>query len=250
MPLPLGLIGSGAISTSLARLAVAAGLDVVLSNSRGPETLGDLVDTLGSHARAATPAEAARVGDLVVVSVPLTALGLLPVDALNGKIVLDTGNCCPQRDGRPGSTPTRSLPVACCSVTCRDRPWSRRSTAQVPASSSLLPGPPGTRPQCPAHRGRQHEGQGGDRPPAGRPRLRRGGHRHARGQPAERTEHPCLRRALPRGGARRTGARGMGWQWSLQDPGTAVAAAQVRELVASAERGPSRAGVIPAGLTL
>ncbi|MGX1544876.1 NAD(P)-binding domain-containing protein [Streptomyces adustus] len=60
MPRTLGLIGSGAIGTSLARLAVTAGLDVVLSNSRGPETLTELVDTLSSHARAATPAEAAH----------------------------------------------------------------------------------------------------------------------------------------------------------------------------------------------
>ena len=59
----LGLIGSGFIGGTLARLAVDAGLDVVLSNSRGPETLSDLVAELGPHARAATPAEAAAAGD-------------------------------------------------------------------------------------------------------------------------------------------------------------------------------------------
>jgi predicted dinucleotide-binding enzyme len=63
----LGLIGSGHIGGTLARLAVDAGLDVVLSNSRGPHTLSDLVDELGPQARAATPAQAAAAVDWVVV---------------------------------------------------------------------------------------------------------------------------------------------------------------------------------------
>ena len=57
----IGLIGSGHIGSTVARLAVDAGHDVVLSNSRGPETLADLVADLGDHARAATAAEAAAV---------------------------------------------------------------------------------------------------------------------------------------------------------------------------------------------
>ena len=70
----LGLIGSGHIGSTVARLAVDAGHDVVLSNSRGPETLADLVAELGPHARAATPAEAAAAGDLVVTQdIPLAA---------------------------------------------------------------------------------------------------------------------------------------------------------------------------------
>ena len=92
----LGLIGSGNIGSAVARLAVAAGLDVVLSNSRGPETLADLVAELGEHARAATPAEAARAGDLVVATVPLKAYHHLPVAALAGKIVIDTMNYYPE----------------------------------------------------------------------------------------------------------------------------------------------------------
>jgi predicted dinucleotide-binding enzyme len=93
----LGLIGSGRIGGTVARLAVAAGYDVVLSNSRGPETLQELVDELGPHARAATPAEA---GDLVVVSVPLKAYRSAPVEPLAGKVVIDTNNYYPDRDGR------------------------------------------------------------------------------------------------------------------------------------------------------
>lgn len=99
MPQTLGLIGSGMIGSSVARLAVAAGLDVVLSNSRGPETLADLVADLGGRARAATPAEAARAGDLVVAAIPLNAYEQLPADALAGKTVLDTANYYPERDG-------------------------------------------------------------------------------------------------------------------------------------------------------
>ena len=66
-----GFIGSGNIGSTVARLAIAAGHDVVLSNSRGPETLADLVSELGPHARAATAQEAAAAGDLVVVTIPL-----------------------------------------------------------------------------------------------------------------------------------------------------------------------------------
>ena len=95
----LGLIGSGNIGGTLARLAVDSGLDVVLSNSRGPETLGDLVAELGPRARAATPAEAAAAGDWVVVTVPLKAYQQVPREPLAGKTVLDTGNYYPERDG-------------------------------------------------------------------------------------------------------------------------------------------------------
>src|SRR3954452_8127752 len=96
----VGLIGSGKIGGTVARLAVAAGYDVVLSNSRGPDTLADLVAELGPRARAATPAEAAAAGDLVVVTVPLKAYREVPVEPLRGKVVIDTNNYYPQRDGQ------------------------------------------------------------------------------------------------------------------------------------------------------
>jgi predicted dinucleotide-binding enzyme len=95
----LGLIGCGRIGGTVARLAVDAGYDVVLSNSRGPETLAGLVEELGPHARAATPAEAAEAGDLVVVSVPLRAYQEVPVEPLACKVVIDANNYYPQRDG-------------------------------------------------------------------------------------------------------------------------------------------------------
>ncbi|HET7326382.1 MAG TPA: NADPH-dependent F420 reductase [Nocardioidaceae bacterium] len=95
----IGLIGSGNIGSTVAKLAVDAGHDVVLSNSRGPETLADLVDRLGAQARAATAAEAAAAGDIVVVAVPLKAYREVPVDPLRGKVVIDTNNYYPERDG-------------------------------------------------------------------------------------------------------------------------------------------------------
>ena len=95
----IGLIGSGNIGSTVARLAVDAGYDVVLSNSRGPETLADLVAELGPRARAATAFDAAEAGDLVVVTVPLKNYREVPVEPLRGKVVIDTDNYYPERDG-------------------------------------------------------------------------------------------------------------------------------------------------------
>jgi predicted dinucleotide-binding enzyme len=95
----IGLIGAGHIGSQIARLAVARGYDVVISNSRGPETLSELVAELGPRARAATAVEAANAGDIVVVTVPLKSYRSVPVEPLRGKIVIDTNNYYPQRDG-------------------------------------------------------------------------------------------------------------------------------------------------------
>jgi predicted dinucleotide-binding enzyme len=96
----IGLIGAGHIGSQLARLAVSNGYDVVISNSRGPQSLASLVEELGPRARAATPEEAARSGDMVVVTIPLKAYKTVPVEPLNGKVVIDTMNYYPQRDGQ------------------------------------------------------------------------------------------------------------------------------------------------------
>jgi 8-hydroxy-5-deazaflavin:NADPH oxidoreductase len=95
----IGLIGAGHIGSQIARLAVAHGYSVVISNSRGPETLAPLVAELGPNARAATPAEAGQAGDIVVVTVPLKNYRQVPVAPLAGKVVIDTNNYYPQRDG-------------------------------------------------------------------------------------------------------------------------------------------------------
>jgi hypothetical protein len=95
----LGLIGAGHIGSQVARLGVASGYDVVLSNSRGPDTLASLVAELGPKARAATVLEAAQAGDIVVVTIPLKNIKSVPVEPLVGKIVIDTNNYYPLRDG-------------------------------------------------------------------------------------------------------------------------------------------------------
>lgn len=95
----LGIIGAGHIGSQVARVAVANGYDVVIANSRGPETLADLVAELGDRATAATAADAAAAGDAVVVTVPLGKIDELPVEQLAGKIVLDTNNYYFERDG-------------------------------------------------------------------------------------------------------------------------------------------------------
>jgi len=88
------------IGGTLATLAVDAGYNVVLSNSRGPETLQDLAAELGPLCRPATWAEAAEAGDLVVVSTPVKAYAGLPAGPFAGKPVMDTGNYYPERDGQ------------------------------------------------------------------------------------------------------------------------------------------------------
>ncbi|GAA1946077.1 NADPH-dependent F420 reductase [Microbacterium aquimaris] len=95
----VGIIGAGNIGGALARASSGLGYDVVIANSRGPETLQELVDELGPAVRAATASDAAAAGDFAVVTVPLKAIGDLPVRPLAGKIVLDTNNYYFERDG-------------------------------------------------------------------------------------------------------------------------------------------------------
>ncbi|HUC74382.1 MAG TPA: NADPH-dependent F420 reductase [Vicinamibacterales bacterium] len=96
----IGLIGAGHIGSQVARLAIAHGYQVVISNSRGPDTLAGLVAELGPNARAATAVDAAKAGDIVVVTIPLKNYRSVPVQPLAGKVVIDTNNYYPQRDGR------------------------------------------------------------------------------------------------------------------------------------------------------
>jgi predicted dinucleotide-binding enzyme len=95
----IGFIGAGHIGSQVARLAVASGYDVLISNSRGPQTLSALVEELGAKARAGTVLEAARTGEIVVVTIPLKNYRQVPVEPLAGKVVIDTNNYYPERDG-------------------------------------------------------------------------------------------------------------------------------------------------------
>jgi hypothetical protein len=108
----IGIIGAGNIGGQLARLAVKNGYQVVISNSREPATLSGLVAELGPNACAATPAEAAAAGEIVVVTVPLKAYREVPVAPLVGKIVIDTNNYYPQRDGHIAELDNESTTTA------------------------------------------------------------------------------------------------------------------------------------------
>ncbi|WP_189268329.1 NADPH-dependent F420 reductase [Streptomyces fuscichromogenes] len=105
----MGLIGSGNIGITVAQLAVGAGHQVVLSNSRGPETLADTAAQLGSRASAATSEQAAVAGDIVVVTVPVKSFPNLPAVPLAGKTVIDTCNYGPERDGHIPEIDSKSL---------------------------------------------------------------------------------------------------------------------------------------------
>ena len=91
----IGIIGAGHIGGTLAARFVAAGHEVAISNSRGPETLAGLVE----GAQPMTAEDAERFGEVVVVSIPLGRYREVPTDAVEGKVVIDTNNYYPQRDG-------------------------------------------------------------------------------------------------------------------------------------------------------
>jgi predicted dinucleotide-binding enzyme len=95
----IGIIGAGRIGGALAKRFVGAGHEVAVSNSRGPETLASLVEGLGERGRAATVADAARFGDVVVVAIPMGRYRELRSDAVAGKVVIDANNYYPGRDG-------------------------------------------------------------------------------------------------------------------------------------------------------
>ncbi|TFV85130.1 NADP oxidoreductase [Microbacterium sp. dk485] len=95
----IAVLGAGQAGSTFARVAIAAGYDIVIANSRGPQTLQALVAQLGPKARAATVADAAAQGDFAFVAFPYAPHSTLPVADLAGKIVLDNNNYMTWRDG-------------------------------------------------------------------------------------------------------------------------------------------------------
>jgi 8-hydroxy-5-deazaflavin:NADPH oxidoreductase len=108
----IGVIGAGHIGHNFSLAAIAAGHDVVISNSQGPKTLVDLVAELGPHARAATSSDAGCAGDFAVVAIPLPGTEQVPVEPLAGKVVIDTCNYFPKRDGHFAEIDSGRLTVA------------------------------------------------------------------------------------------------------------------------------------------
>lgn len=99
----IGIIGAGNIGGALTRRLRALGHDVSVANSRGPASLRALAAETG--AKAVTVREAARAGDIVIVTIPQRNIAHLPNDLFAGVsddvVVIDTGNYYPrQRDGR------------------------------------------------------------------------------------------------------------------------------------------------------
>jgi 8-hydroxy-5-deazaflavin:NADPH oxidoreductase len=97
----IGIIGAGHIGGTLTRRFAALGHDVLVANSRGPETLADLAKETG--AKAVTIQEAAQAKDVVVVTIPERNIPDLPRDLFaktpTTTVIIDTGNYYPQRDG-------------------------------------------------------------------------------------------------------------------------------------------------------
>ena len=120
--LKIGIIGSGNVGSALGAVWVKAGHDVMFS-SRHLEHDQSLAARLGDSARAGTPREAATFGDVLIVSVPYGSLpdvGKDVADLIKGKVVIDTCNPFPQRDGEIAN-------------------WAREKGAGL-ASAELLPG--------------------------------------------------------------------------------------------------------------
>lgn len=95
----VGFVGGGRIVETVARLSVAAGHRVVLSDSRGPEAVAGLIGELGPLVSAATAEQAAEAGDIVMVRTPFGVYRSIPVEPMAGKVVLDGCNYDPRRDG-------------------------------------------------------------------------------------------------------------------------------------------------------
>jgi predicted dinucleotide-binding enzyme len=95
----IGIIGSGNIGATAARLFARAGHEVAISNSRGGAGLEALTAGLGGAARATNIEGAARFGEVVLVAIPFGKYETLPAEAFDGKVVIDAGNYYPQRDG-------------------------------------------------------------------------------------------------------------------------------------------------------
>ncbi len=96
----IGIIGAGNIGGTAAKLFIKAGHEIAIANRRGAETLKDLIVELGENAQAVSIEDAARFGEIVFISIPFGKYATLPADAFGGKIVIDSNNYYPDRDGK------------------------------------------------------------------------------------------------------------------------------------------------------
>lgn len=96
----IGIIGAGNIGGAAARAFAEAGHEIAIANSREPETLLNLINEIGKNAKAVTIEEAANFGEIVFISIPFGKYKELPSDKFDGKIVIDSNNYYPDRDGK------------------------------------------------------------------------------------------------------------------------------------------------------
>lgn len=93
----IGIIGAGFVARNITEVAIKNGHEVMISNSRDPKTLFTTVFSLGC--KAGTAEQAAAFGDIVIAAVPMSSYKSIPVGPLAGKVVIDTDNYYPDRDG-------------------------------------------------------------------------------------------------------------------------------------------------------
>jgi 8-hydroxy-5-deazaflavin:NADPH oxidoreductase len=141
----IAVIGAGHIGSSVARAAVRAGYDVIVSNASGPQSLAKLVSELGRRAQAATVQAAAQAGDVVVVSVPVGAFADIPAGPLAGKIVISTSNYNASREGHIAEVDDGQVTIAGLLQRCLPgsrvvKAFNMITAAEVPADGT----PPGT----------------------------------------------------------------------------------------------------------
>src|SRR2546430_1344807 len=95
----LGIVGAGRVGTTIARAAIAAGYNVVISGSGPAERIALIVEVLAPGAHAASTEEVVQRADLIVVAVPMHRFRDLPHDLFDGKILIDAMNYWEDIDG-------------------------------------------------------------------------------------------------------------------------------------------------------
>ena len=119
----IGVIGAGFIGRAVAQLALAAGHEVMLSNSRGPQSMSSVLSGIWG-VKVGSAQDAARFGDVVLVAIPLEHYRSVPAQWLEGKTVMDANNYYPSATGISLNwTVLKPPPAGCSPSICRIPMW-------------------------------------------------------------------------------------------------------------------------------